>query len=161
MGRKPEKEVVKWLTAEELNDEIRKRKICTEILRKLFFIKELYKGVPVPQAAKEVGVSKVIGYIWLDNWNEKGIEGLKPNYGGGRPSELSQEQKEELKKFLETRDDWTTKEVRELIKEEFGVEYSQRHVSRLLRSMGMKYSKPYQQDYRKPENSAKELKKTS
>jgi len=25
-----------------------------------------------------VGVGKVIGYVWLENWNEKGIEGLKP-----------------------------------------------------------------------------------
>jgi len=160
MGRKPEKEVVKWLTAEELNEEIRKRKICSEVLRKLFFIKELYKGATVPQAAKEVGVSKVIGYAWLKNWNKKGLEGLKPNYGGGRPSELTQEEKEELKKILEKRDDWTTKEVRELIKEKFGVGYSQRHVSRLLRSMGMKYSKPYQKDYRMPENTGEELKKT-
>ena len=60
MGRKPEKEVVRWLTLEELNEGIRKRKICSELLRK--FIKELYKGASVPQAAKEVGVSKVIGY---------------------------------------------------------------------------------------------------
>jgi len=160
MGRRPEKEVVKWLTLEELNEEIRSRKVCVEVLRKLFFIKELYKGATVPKAAKEVGVSKVIGYVWLENWNEKGLEGLKPNYGGGRPSELTEEQKEELKKILEKRDDWTTREVRELINEEFGVEYSIRHVSRILKSFGMKYSKPYQQDYRRPENAEEELKKT-
>ena len=81
---------------------------------------------------------------------------MKPNYGGGRPSELSEEQKEELKAILKERDDWTTREVRELIKEEFGVEYSLRHVSRILKSLGMKYSKPYQ--YRKPENA--KIKKT-
>jgi len=70
-----------------------------------------------------VGVSKVIGYVWLEKWNEKGIEGVKPNYGGGRPSELTEEQKEELRRMLEKRDHWTTREVRELINEEFGVEY--------------------------------------
>jgi len=42
-----------------------------------------------------VGVSKVIGYVWLERWNKQGLEGLKPNYGGGRPSELSEEQKAE------------------------------------------------------------------
>ena len=61
--RKPEKEVVKWVTTKELYEEIRKRKICSEVLRKLFFIKELYKDATVPQAAKEVGASKVIGYV--------------------------------------------------------------------------------------------------
>ena len=160
MARKPEKEVVRWLTPEELNEEIKTRKIEALILRKLLFIKSLYAGKSVPQAAEEVGISKVTGYVWLDEWNERGLEGLKPNYGGGRPAELSEEQKEELKAILEERDDWTTKEVRELIKEEFGVEYSLRHVSRILRSLGMKYAKPYQLDYRKPENAKEEFKKT-
>ena len=71
MGRKPEKEAVKWLTLEELNEEIRSRKVCAEAPRKLFFIKELYKGAAkgaaVLKAAKEVGVSKVIGYVWLES----------------------------------------------------------------------------------------------
>jgi len=157
MARKPEKEVVRWLSPEELNKEIRNRKIEAVILRKLLFIKVLYAGKSVPQAADEVGVSKVTGYAWLDEWNEKGLEGLKPNYGGGRPSELSEEQKEELKAILKERDDWTTREVRELIKEKFGVEYSLRHVSRIMRSLGMKYAKPYQYDYRKPENAKEEF----
>jgi putative transposase len=160
MARKPEKEVVRWLSPDELNKEIRNRKIEAVILRKLLFIKALYAGKSVPQAADEVGISKVTGYVWLDEWNEKGLEGLKPSYGGGRPSELSEEQKEELKAILEERDDWTTREVRELIKEKFGVEYSIRHVSRLLKSFGMKYAKPYQHDYRKPENAKEDLKKT-
>ncbi len=162
MGRKPEKEIVKWLTLEELNEEIRKRKICSEVLRKLFFIKELYKGTTVPQAAEEVGVSKVIGYIWLEKWNEKGLEGLKPNYGGGRPSELSEEQKEELKTSLRDRNDWTAKEVRELIKERFGVEYSLRHVSRLLKSFGTNTQNPIKkitEDLRTLKKSLKKLEK--
>jgi len=48
MGRRPEREVVRWLTLEELNEEIRSRKVCAEVLRELFFIKELYT---VPHAA--------------------------------------------------------------------------------------------------------------
>ena len=160
MARKSEKEVVRWLSPEVLNREIRNRKIEATILRKLLFIKSLYAGKSVPQAADEVGISKVTGYIWLEEWNERGLEGLKPNYGGGRPSELSKEQKEEVKAILKERNDWTTREVRELIKERFGVEYSNRHVSRLLRSLGMKYAKPYQLDYRKPDNAKEEFKKT-
>jgi len=82
MGRRPEREVVRWLTLEELNEEIRSRKVCSEVLRKLFFVKGLYKGAVVLKAAKEVGVSKVIGYVWLETWNKQGLEGLKPKYGG-------------------------------------------------------------------------------
>ena len=99
MARKAEKEVVRWLTSVELNKEIRDRKIGALILRKLLFIKFLYAGKSVPQAAEEVGISKVSGYVWLDKWNKRGLDGLKPNYGGGRPSELSEEQKEKLKRI--------------------------------------------------------------
>ncbi|MHC1571905.1 MAG: hypothetical protein ACXQTM_04030 [Methanosarcinales archaeon] len=52
MRRKPEREVVKWLTLEELNEEIRSRKVCAEVLRRLFFVKEFYKGGTVPQCSQ-------------------------------------------------------------------------------------------------------------
>ena len=63
-----------------------------------------------------------------------------------------------MKVILKERDDWTAKEVKELIKNRFGVEYPLRHVSRILRSLGMKYAKPYQYDYRKPENAEEKFK---
>jgi len=160
MARKPEKEVVKWLSVEELDREIRSRKIEAVVLRKLLFIRSLYSGKSEPQAAEEVGISKVIGYTWLDEWNEKGLEGLKPSYGGGRPPELSEEQREELKILLKERDDWTTREIRDLIKDRFGVEYSIRHVSRVLSSLGMRHAKPYPHDHRRPEDAKEDLKKT-
>jgi len=37
---------------EELNEEIRSRKVCSEVLRKLFFVKELYKVETVPQCSQ-------------------------------------------------------------------------------------------------------------
>ena len=61
--------------------------------------------------------------------------------------------------MLKKKDSWTTKEVQKLIEEEFGVNYSSWQVRRILKSFGMKYAKPYQKDYRKPENAEKTLKK--
>ena len=58
-----------------------------------------------------------------------------------------------MKAILKERDDWRTKEV---IKNRFGVECSLRHVSRILKSFGMKCAKLYQRDYRRyrrPENA--------
>ncbi len=63
MGRKPEKEVVK---------------ICSEDLRKLFFIKEFYKVAEATQTAEKVVMGKVTDYAWLGEWNEKDSKGLKP-----------------------------------------------------------------------------------
>ncbi|MBM4241243.1 MAG: hypothetical protein FJ150_06230 [Euryarchaeota archaeon] len=47
-----------------------------------------------------------------------------PKYGGGRPSKLTSEQKEDLKRILTERDDWTNSEIKDLIQNKFGVEYS-------------------------------------
>ena len=40
-----------------------------------------------------------------------------------------------MKAVLEERDDWRTKEVKEVIKNRFGVEYSLRDVGRILITM--------------------------
>ena len=54
---------------------------------------------------------------------------------------------------------WTTKEVKRLLKEIFMKELSEDQVRRILRDkLGMKLSKPYSQDYRRPENAGEILK---
>jgi transposase len=39
-----------------------------------------------------------------------------------------------------------TRDVRDLIKDAFDVEFTLRHVSRILRKIGMNYQKPYVND---------------
>lgn len=67
--------------------------------------------------------------------NSKGYEGLIPEFGGGKTSKLTEEQKEELKEVLKERDSWTTKEVQKLIEAEFGVFYSSWQVRRILKAL--------------------------
>jgi len=68
-----------------------------------------------------LGVTEETGYLWLKRW--RGYEGIIPDSGGGRPSKLREEQKEKLKEMLKE-EEWTTKEVQEVIEAEFGVIYS-------------------------------------
>ncbi len=159
MGRKRVYEVARHLPAEELDKRIKKLEKDTRVLQRLYFIRHLYRGMSVEEAADLVGVTKATGYAWLKRWNSKGYEGLIPEFGGGRPSKLTKDQKEELREMLKKKDSRTTKEVQELIEAEFGVSYSSWQVRRILRSFGMKYAKPYQKDYRKPENAEETLKK--
>ena len=114
----------------------------------------------VEEAAELVGVTKATGYVWLKRWNSIGYEGIIPDFGGGRPSKLTEEQKEELREMLKEKE-WTTKEVQEVIEAEleFGVIYSSWQVRRILKSFGMRYAKPCQKDYRKPDNAEDTLKK--
>jgi len=69
----------------------------------------------VKKAGKLSGVTKTTGYSYLKRWNSEWYKGLIPKFGGGRPSRLTKENKEKLKKILKGKDSWTTKEVQKLL----------------------------------------------
>ena len=83
------------------------------------------------------------------------------NFGGGRKPKLTDEQINELRTLLENKDYWTTREVMELIKEKYGVEYSQKQIGVILHSFNMYHLKPYTINYRRPENAEEILKKVN
>ena len=89
------------------------------------------------------------------------INQLGVHHPGGRPSKLSESQREQLKLLLKEKDSWTTDEVRLLILNEFGVEYTLKQVRIIVKKLGMRYAKPFTLDYRKPPNSEEILKKHS
>lgn len=151
--------MVKHLSEEELESLIKNEK-SKRFAERLFFIRSLYAGEKVETAAKKLGRCKTTGYLWLSRWNAHGLEGLKPTFGGGRPSKLSIAQREELKQKLESRNYWTSKEAKQLIKDEFGQNYHPVSVSRILHSLGMRYGKPYPRDYRRPDDAEAKLKNT-
>lgn len=122
---------------------------------------DTFRGKNVEEASFLVGVAKLIGYEWQKRWNESGYEGLIPRYAGERPSKLSDQQKGKLHAFLKQKDVWTKDQVRLLIFNEFGVEYTLKQVRIITKNLGMKYAKPFPLDYRKPSNAEEILKKHS
>jgi len=160
MTRKYVTNVKKWMDKKELVGKIKDKKVEARILQRLLFIKYLYEEDSVPEAAGKVEATLPVAYEWRSRWNEQGYDGLIPKFDGGAPSKLSQKKKEDLIRELKQRDDWTTKEVRQLIQDKFDVRYSNRHVNRLLRSFGMNYGKPFPNDYRRPDDAEEQLKKT-
>jgi transposase len=151
--------VVEHLSEEELESLIRNEK-SKRIAERLIFIRSLYSGEDVETAAKKLGRSRATGFWWLQHWNNHGPDGLKPRFVGGRPSKLSDEEREQLKRKLQSRSSWTTREAQQLIRDEFGVEYHPVSVGRILRRLGMRFGKPYPRDYRRPDDAEARLKHT-
>jgi len=149
----------KHMTKEELLRRIKTLETNTKILQRLYFIKHRYDGKSVEEASRLVGVAKPVGYDWQERWNESGYDALIPRYAGGRPSKLSDHQKEKLQLLLKDKDVWTTDEVRLLISNEFSVEYTLKQVRIIAKNLGMKYAKSFTLDYRKPPNAEQILKK--
>ena len=148
------------VTLDELNSLITHEK-NSRVLKRLYFVKFRYLGDSVEEAATKLGVTKKTGYYWQEDWNKGGYAALMPNFCGGRISKLTDEQMMELRNLLKKKDYWTTREVLELIKEKYGVEYSQKQIGVILHSFNMNHSKPYVLDYRRPQNAEEILKKAN
>jgi transposase len=117
-------------------------------------------GLGFSKAVEAVGIDLSTGYKWVKRWNNEGYEGLLPSKNkGGRPPKLSKDDLKDLREILKSKDYWTTKEVKVIIKEVFDKELSEDQVRRILRDkLKMRLSKPYPHDYRRPENADRILK---
>ncbi|MCR8636976.1 IS630 family transposase [Paenibacillus radicis (ex Xue et al. 2023)] len=95
-------------------------------------------------------VRQTISIYW-HSYQEKGIDGLPLKHSPGKPCFLNEEQHEQLAYLLihkqpadvgfEARYTWTLPLIAAWIKQEFGVEYSVRGVSKMLKRLGFSFTK--------------------
>lgn len=150
--------LVAHLSLDQLLERIR-RESNARVLKRLYFIRYLMQGDTLTNAAKRVGVTRSLGYVWLDRWNGDGVAGLVPRFDGGRPAKLSREDKRRLVVLLRRRNDWTLREIKELIIKKYSVEYSESRLRDVLKSLGVRHAKPFSRDYRRPFDAEQVLKK--
>jgi transposase len=151
----PSKQIKQHLTEAELDEAIDDAQSNDEprLVRRLCLIKNLYVGDSITDAANRVGVTQPTASRWTESWNEHGVDGLRPNFGGGRPSKLTDEQRAQLVDVLEHHQPLTTEHVQRLIEEAFDVSYSRRHVARLLNNLGMSYAIPRPESPDQPDDA--------
>lgn len=151
-----QKEIKHHLSEAELDDRIDDTD-DPELVTRLIFVKNLYFGDTLAEAAERVGKSQPTGGRWADRWNESGVEGLEPKWGDGRPPKLDDGERKRLRELLEEGQPWTTQEVRHLIEEEYNVSYHPNYIYELLRGFGMRYAKPRPKRPERPDNAAEIL----
>ena len=148
-------DVTEHLSEEALDRAINEAQMADEarLVRRLCFVKNLYAGDVLEEAARRVGVSQANSSRWAHAWNDAGVDGLRPSFGGGRPPKLSDTQFAELCDILEEGQPWTPQEIHTLIKDRYGVTYDPAHLSRKLRESEMHYAKPRPMDPRSPDDA--------
>ncbi|MFC4987850.1 IS630 family transposase, partial [Saliphagus infecundisoli] len=156
MERSRRKEIKHHLSEEEI-DELLREAEDDHRLRRLGFLKNLYQGDSIPEAADREGRSAATGDRWAEAWNEGGLEELMPSFGGGRPPKLDKDEQEELVEMLREGQPWKSQEIQHLLTEEFGVEYSPNYLGTFLRELGLSYAKPRPKRPSRPENPDKIL----
>jgi len=115
-----EKEIVCHLSEDDLN------RLLTEtddekVSKRLIFVKRLYKGATLEDAADDVGMSQSTGSRWAKLWSKGGLGLLTPSFGGGRPPKLTEQQRARLLDLLEDDEPWKKQEIQHLINTEFDV----------------------------------------
>lgn len=95
---------------------------------------------------------------WLTRFQKRGIDGKDSIKQSGRPAALTLTQRKNLVKYLERGPPhnpsglWSTKELRDLLKWKYHVEFVNQHVWRMLVSLGFSMQRPRKQHYQKPSN---------
>ena len=84
---------------------------------------------------------------WVHRFNERGPEGLKDDLARPRPRRLTAAQEAELATIVETGPDravhgvvrWRRVDLQALVAERFGVEYHERTIGKLLKTLGFSH----------------------
>lgn len=133
MGRL-RKSLERHLDEDELDRAIEtaQRRGDARLVRRLCLVASLYAGDTLSEAGRRVGVSQPTAGRWADRWNRDGVDGLRPSFGGGRPSRLGDAELQRVRAMLDGDEPATASELQSLLESEFGVSYSRRHASRLV-----------------------------
>ena len=151
MGTGRRKEIERHLSEDDLDARLRDAE-DPEMVRRLGFIKNLYRGDTLQEAARREGKSQPTGARWAAQWNDGGLDGLAPDHGGGRPPKLTASERQQLRQLLATDQPWTTRAVHDLIDERFDVTYHPNYIYELLRSLDVHSEKPRPERSGRPDN---------
>jgi transposase len=127
-------------SARDLRREARRTK-DTRQARRLLAIAMVVDGASREEAAQACGMDRQTLRDWVHRYNGEGVEGLMDKARPGRPAQLDETQLQELDGVIEDGPDiavhkvvrWRCVDLKNLIKDRFDVEISERHVGRLLK----------------------------
>lgn len=137
--------------------------------RRLLSLAAVLDGMGREAAAKIGAMDRQTLRDWAHRFNDKGPAGLINAKAPGPTPKLSPEQKQELKRIVETRPDpdqdgvvrWRRVDLRRIIKERFDVDLDEVSVGRALKQLGFSHLSPRPQHPKQDPEVIEAFKKTS
>lgn len=148
------------MTREDLDKEISENTKCYRYYQRLIAVKIVDEGNTIADAARILGKEYATVHRWMKTCESEGLEGLKPNFGGGRPSKLTNDQMKELDEIIAQTPNMAMKDVKLLVYEKFDVDYSLKQIGVITKKLGYNYAKAYPKFSKTPEDAEEQLKKT-
>lgn len=138
-----------------------KREKDSSVRERLLMIIWLKKGKTTYEVADLLNCPQSKVMYWKSRFEKEGLNGLRTKPRSGKTPKLSKSEVRLIKQKLESVNCWQTKWVRNLIYQETGVTYTQRHVVRLLHKWGFERIIPRKEHEKADKQEQEEfLKKT-
>ena len=145
------------------------RAISHEVLETYRFaaVKLKKSGVPINIISNSFNVTERAVYRWLRKSKTEGTKSLRSKKADGPESFLSEDELSTLCKLLRkpatkvgySTDLWSGPKIRHLIKYEFGIEYHEKHMPRLLKWLGLELKFPERRALEQDPKALREWKK--
>jgi transposase len=137
-------------------------------VRRLLSLAAVLEGMSREAAAEMGAMDRQTLRDWVHRFNEKGPEGLINGKAPGPTPKLSLEQKQELKRIVESNPDpakdgvvrWRCVDLRHIIKERFDVDLDEVSISRILKELGFAHLSPRPQHPKQNPQAIEAFKKT-
>ncbi len=123
------------MTKEELDNELSKNTVPRRIYQRLIALRLLSEGYTYIDTSRILGVSYQTVSRWAKMCEEEGLKGIIPKFGGGRPSFLTEEEKEKLGEIILKTPNMTMKDIHKIILDEFNVNYSMKQVGQIVKTI--------------------------
>jgi len=130
-----------------------------DVREKLLMIIWLKKGKTTYEVADLLGCPQSKVMYWKNRFEKEGLDGLKTRPRPGKPPKLLDTEVKAIRQKLESTNSWQTRWVRDLIYQETGVTYTERHVVRLLHKWGFERITPRKEHEKASEEEKKGFKK--
>jgi transposase len=120
----------------------------SRFLFRVFAVNMVLSGTPASKVGASAGFTKAAVTGWVKTADEQGFEALMPKGKSGRPSKLTDVQKEKIDEILQTDPEvsgykvWDGPTLSTYIKETFGVDLGVRQCQRLFKELGYSQIRP-------------------
>ena len=147
--------LVRHISREELESRCRKEKDA-RVKERALAILRLYDGVTEEETARSVARCEKSVRNWLTRWNERGYDGLAPEFDGGPKPRMAASEWDKIVSEIEG----TIKDVAGYVRDTRGGHYAYKTVWEVLRKeKKVRYGKAYRLNAKRPDAAEEILKK--
>ena len=140
------------MTEEELEKELKNPNNTRREYQRYVAMSCIAKGIPHNITADIVGVSYRTINRWANSCCDGGIDKLKPEFNGGRPSQLTNNQKLEFGNYLYLNPGMSMTEAKMYLNKTYNLNFSLTHVINIVESLRFNYRSHRPEFIEAPEN---------